>query len=75
VAGNGAQILRVPDPPANPRNLWGVSDAYSITILWDDGPEDGGSQIIDYRLWYDQGSAVGIMTVLEFAITERQYQT
>jgi len=71
--GNGAVILRVPDIPVNLQNQAAFSNAYSISIQWSDGADSGGTPIIDYRVWYDQGT--GEMTVLTFEITENSYTT
>ena len=43
-----------------------------IGFSWYDG-EDGGSAIIDYRVWYDQGTDNWI--VADSAVTTRYYQT
>jgi len=45
--------LRKPDKPIYLQNQYGVSNAFLINIVWQDGVEDGGTDIIDYRVWYD----------------------
>lgn len=72
-AGNGAKIMRNPDAPVNLQNMYGLSNAFTLSIQWQDGAEPGGSEIIDYRIWWDQG--INEMTVLEFAILEQTYTT
>jgi hypothetical protein len=53
VAGNGAQITREPDPPTNIVKDTLVSNAITIGIIWDNGVESGGLDVLDYRVWYD----------------------
>jgi hypothetical protein len=72
-AGNGATILREPDAPLSLINISWISGATSIGFTWTDGAESGGTPIIDYRVWYDQGT--GVMIVLEFGILTTSYET
>jgi len=65
--------LRAPDAPINLIDRPWITNAFVIGIQWSDGPETGGSPVIDYRVWYDQG--VGSMTVLEFHVAEKVYET
>lgn len=41
-----------PDPPVNLADVPSITTAYQIGLQWEDGPFDGGSPIIDYRLSY-----------------------
>jgi len=52
LAGNGAIILRVPDAPINLVDVPSITVATRIGIMWSDGAEDGGTEIIDYQLAY-----------------------
>ena len=42
-----------------------------IGLIWIDGPENGGTPVIDYTLQYDQGS--GTWITLKSEITTQQY--
>jgi hypothetical protein len=53
VAGNGAVILTVPDPPVNLDNVVDQTAATQIGLAWEDGFEPGGTPIIDYKIWSD----------------------
>jgi hypothetical protein len=72
-AGNGAMITRVPDPPANVVKNTLVSNAVTIGIIWDNGVESGGEPVLDYRVWYDQGT--GEWMILDYEILNSQYET
>jgi hypothetical protein len=52
-SGNGAVIVLVPDAPSDVRNDPTVTKNNVIGLQWDEGPTDGGSTIIDYRITYD----------------------
>lgn len=51
-SGNGAQIQLVPDAPINLLNVWQITDADQTGLDWDPGNDDGGSPVIDYRVWW-----------------------
>lgn len=51
--GNGATILTVPDSPINIAEDVALRSATSISFTWDKGLEDGGSEVIDFRINYD----------------------
>jgi hypothetical protein len=67
LAGNGARILTVPDEPENLSNDSAITNANQIGLSWEDATEDGGTDLIDYTLAYDQGSDTWI--TLEAGIT------
>jgi hypothetical protein len=56
IAGNGAIILTVPDPPINLANVVDQTTSTTIGLVWEDGFEPGGTPIIDYKIWSDQGN-------------------
>lgn len=68
-AGNGAVILTVPDPPINLANVVDQTAATQIGLTWEDGFEAGGTPIIDYKIWSDQGSNV-FMPLVEGVTTQ-----
>jgi hypothetical protein len=72
-AGNGAVISRRPDPPSSFNADDGISNAVVIGMHWDEPTETGGLEILDYRLWFDQGT--GDWDILDYGITETSYIT
>jgi hypothetical protein len=50
VEGNGAYYIRVPDSPINLVEDITVRNAFSDGLLWADGMNNGGVDIIDYRV-------------------------
>ena len=69
--GNGGVILTIPDSPINVANVPSSTTATQIGLVWADGLENGGSDIIDYRVQYDQGTSNFIN--LESNILTRNY--
>lgn len=57
-AGNGAIILTVPDAPINLANVPSITAGAQIGLVWEDDFSDGGTPIIDYRVWTDQGNNI-----------------
>ena len=51
--GSGDGIQLVPDAPVNLQNDATVTDDVTVGFNWQDGPSDGDSEILDYRVWYD----------------------
>lgn len=52
LAGNGALVQVVPDAPINLVNDEDVTNAFHIAIDWEPAANDGGSAVLDYRVWY-----------------------
>lgn len=52
--GNGAVIITYPDAPINLAETIEARSPTSITFSWSEGFENGGSEVIDYRITYDQ---------------------
>lgn len=63
----------VPNPPINLADTVAVTTAYVIGFTWEDATLDGGSQILDWRINWDQSTQT--YEILEAGITERSYQT
>ena len=61
--GNGALIKLVPDAPINLASDDSVTNAVTIKLRWDDGLSDGGLEILDYDVYYDQALG-GTFTLL-----------
>lgn len=79
--GNGAIILTNPDSPLRLVNNPTTTNAYRILVSWEQGIANGGTPVIDYRLWYDQGTgnyvalASGITNLFYLATTLTMGQT
>lgn len=54
--GSGAVIVLVPDAPLTLNDVPEVTLQDRIGLAWTDGVADGGTPIIDYQIWYDQGT-------------------
>lgn len=50
--GNGANMITSPDAPINVQNDFPNSHMTQITLTWEDGLEDGGTEVVDYRILY-----------------------
>ena len=46
-------MRRIPDPPTNLISNSLISSAKIIGLIWDNGNEDGGAAVLDYRVSYD----------------------
>lgn len=65
--GSGALLMILPDPPQNLVNNEAVTDAGVIRIDWEEGASDGGTPVIDQRVWWAvEGEAY---VILEAAYT------
>lgn len=42
--------------PINLRNVPSLTDKDSIGLMWEDGLEDGGTEVLDYLVYYDNGT-------------------
>ena len=49
------------------------SNAYNLAFTWSDGASDGGTPIIDYRVYYDAGTNGATFTILDFGVTSKSY--
>ena len=72
-SGNGGIVVLVPDSPINLQNDLSVTTASVIKFTWDDGAQNGGESIIDYRVSYDQST--GNFVVLASGVLTREYTT
>ena len=69
--GGGAVIQLVPDAPINFVNVPSITRDTVIGLSWQDGLSNGGTSIIDYEIFFDQG--IGVYASRESALTEREY--
>lgn len=58
--GNNGLIKLIPDAPINIYNDPTVTDATKIRIIWTEGLSDGGMPVLDYDVYYDQGTGTWI---------------
>lgn len=58
--GNNGLIKLIPDAPLNLYNDPTVTDATMIRITWTEGLSDGGMPVLDYDVYYDQGTGVWV---------------
>jgi hypothetical protein len=65
-------ILRIPDAPLNLENVASLTDFDTIGLTWDEGVENGGNKVIDYRVWYSQDATT--FNILESNIVTLPYQ-
>lgn len=72
-AGGGAVIVLVPDAPVSLANVPSLTRDNKIGLSWTDGPSNGGTVIIDYEVYYDQGGSTFVQ--VEDGITQRQSTT
>jgi hypothetical protein len=61
MAGNGAVILNVPDSPISLTNDASITNAYQINFSWTQGLSNGGTEVIDYNVYYDQGLSTYVL--------------
>lgn len=66
-------MIIVPDAPINLANNLGVTNRYTIGFTWDNGFSNGGSEVLDYRVSYDQSN--GIWVVVKEVTTLLEYVT
>jgi hypothetical protein len=69
--GGGALIQVVPDAPKSLANVPEITLDDRIGIQWLDGALTGGTSIIDYEIWSDQG--VDDFVLLSANLVEREF--
>ena len=50
VSGHGGIMVRIPDSPINLSENTSLRNATTLAIIWNDGSNNGGLPIIDYRI-------------------------
>jgi hypothetical protein len=73
-AGNGASLQLVPEPPTSLTNDPTTTSDTTIRFTWSPSSNNGGSAVIDYAVYYDEGTA-GSYTLLDSAVPDTFYQT
>ena len=69
--GSGVIILTIPDSPLEFVEDPIVRTKSTIGLTWQKGVKNGGTDVIDYRINYDQGT--GEFTDLVSAVTDSSY--
>lgn len=62
---------RTPDAPVSLQNNAAVTAETTIGLAWSDGVYNGASNILDYRISYDQGS--GNFVILASQVSSKSY--
>jgi hypothetical protein len=65
----------VPDAPINLQIDLIETDDTKIRFLWTEGPNNGGVPVIDYDIYYDQGSAIANFVILAENVLDEFYET
>lgn len=63
--GSGAVIQLVPDAPMELINDDITTTDTVIRFTWKEGNNNGGSPVIDYTVYYDQGTGSGVFVLLD----------
>ena len=71
--GAGATILTNPDAPLNLANDPLNTSGTTIGLIWYEGPENGGTPVLDYTVSYDQSSGTGTFVELAAGVTTLSY--
>lgn len=71
--GNGAIILTNPSAPVSLIENQVPKSATTIGMTWQDGFSNGGIEIIDYRVSFDQGTGLTNFVILADALVLKEY--
>ena len=71
--GNGAIILTNPSAPVSLLENKVPKSATTIGMTWQDGLSNGGTEIIDYRVSFDQGTGSNIFFILANSLVLKEY--
>ena len=64
---------QVPDSPTGLANVAANTNASQIGLTWTAPTFNGGSALIDYRIWYDNGFSGSIYWVVATGLTSTSY--
>jgi hypothetical protein len=73
VPGDGAAMVQPPDAPVDFANNPAITTATHIGLQWSRGLSDGGKDVIDHTVSYDQG--INKFIVLDSGIVGTSYTT
>jgi hypothetical protein len=71
--GNGGIHRDVPDAPFNLQNIDSTTDASRIAFSWQQGSSNGGTAVLDYRIYY--ATETGEFEILDSGIFYTMYTT
>ena len=76
LSGQSASInvlaAQIPDPPTDLINVAASTSSNQITLAWTAPIFDGGSLLLDYRLWFDNASG-STFQILQETVTATTY--
>ena len=75
LVGSGALIQAVPAAPVSLTNNATQTTASKIGFYWSDGATNNGAAVIDYSVFYDQGTGTSNWVLLASGATNRFYLT
>jgi hypothetical protein len=58
--GDGSAVVFVPDAPLNLANNPAVTSQTTAGLTWEVGVSNGGLVLLNYVVWYNQGTGVYI---------------
>lgn len=65
----------MPDAPVSLLNDPTVTDAARIRFTWTQAAEDGGTPVLDYAVYYDNGRGDSVYDLLDSAVVNEYYLT
>ena len=66
-------MVLVPSAPVSLANNLAVTLATQIGLTWLDGASNGGTQITEYEVWYDEGNSGSTMKLLISGLTSKSH--
>ena len=66
-------MVLVPSAPVSLANNLSVTLATQIGLTWLDGASNGGTQITEYEVWYDEGNSGSSMKLLISGLTSKSH--
>jgi hypothetical protein len=71
--GNDAVILSVPSAPTSLVNVPENTSGFQIGLSWFPPVTTGGVEILDYRIFSDQGLGTGVFVIVDSSCKDEQY--
>jgi hypothetical protein len=68
-------VKLVPDAPLSLTNDGTTTDDLKIRLTWSAGVADGGTPVLSYSVYYDEGLGTGVYVLLVSGLTTEEYQT
>jgi hypothetical protein len=67
--GGTALIVLVPSEPLSLDNNPAITMGFNIGITWTPSAQVGGSAILDYQVWYDNGRGDSVFEILQSGVS------